>query len=372
MSDSKVNDAQSLVTDLQSGRMSRREFVKGAVALGMTAALANTLSISVAQAATPKRGGRMTLAMGHGSTNDNLDPALIENGWQWTAMFGICNTLIELSAKGDLVPSLAESWESSADLKTWRLNIRQGIEFHDGRKLTPIRGRWRSSSGDRRCRRSVAEGEGGCTREAHDQSQGVEQQPEEDRLSGSDAERAEEQHKSSLTYPETRYRQRNHLDDEYEWNHGEPTDESDLDADGVTGDGGGCHKGDLVDGGDKKDLAALLWMSSQATQPEMHSAEELPGTAVAENPPSYLGMFRGPQDQHQQAQRNDGDDEGEPCPLTEKTGAESETDECEQRQHHPSAEAFDGHRSEHGGGVAGLAPESAKHSWCRPGWKEDV
>jgi peptide/nickel transport system substrate-binding protein len=138
MSNSKVNDAQSLVTDLQSGRMSRRQFVKGAVALGMTAALANTLSISVAQAATPKQGGRMTLAMGHGSTNDNLDPALIENGWQWVAMFGICNTLIELSADGKLVPSLAESWESSEDLKTWRLNIRQGIEFHDGRKFTAI------------------------------------------------------------------------------------------------------------------------------------------------------------------------------------------------------------------------------------------
>jgi len=136
MSNSKVNDAQSLVSDFQSGRMSRRQFVKGAVALGLTATLANTLSVSVAQAAMPKQGGRMTLAMGHGSTNDNLDPALIENGWQWTAMFGICNTLIELSAKGDLVPSLAESWESSADLKTWRLKIRQGVEFHDGRKFT--------------------------------------------------------------------------------------------------------------------------------------------------------------------------------------------------------------------------------------------
>ena len=41
----------------------------------------------------------MTLAMGHGSTNDNLDPALIENGWQWTAMFGICNTLHLVSTR---------------------------------------------------------------------------------------------------------------------------------------------------------------------------------------------------------------------------------------------------------------------------------
>jgi len=136
MSNSREIDARRLVANFQSGRLSRREFVKAAVALGATAAFANTLSINVAQAATPKRGGRMTLAMGHGSTTDDLDPALIENGWQWTAMFGICNTLIELAADGNLVPSLAESWEPSADLKTWRFKIRQGVEFHDGRKLT--------------------------------------------------------------------------------------------------------------------------------------------------------------------------------------------------------------------------------------------
>jgi peptide/nickel transport system substrate-binding protein len=86
--------------------------------LGVTATLANTMAINVAEAATPKKGGRMTLAMGHGSTTDTLDPALIENGWQWVAMFGICNTLTELAADGELVPSLAESWETSSDLKT--------------------------------------------------------------------------------------------------------------------------------------------------------------------------------------------------------------------------------------------------------------
>jgi len=98
--------------------------------------IANTMPMNVAAAVTSKQGGRMTLAMGHGSTNDTLDPALIENGWQWVAMFGICNTLTELAADGRLVLSLAESWESSADLKTWRFKIREGIEFHDGRKLT--------------------------------------------------------------------------------------------------------------------------------------------------------------------------------------------------------------------------------------------
>ena len=150
MSVSKENDAKNLVENLQLGRISRRNFVKGAMALGVTATLANTMAINVAEAATPKKGGRMTLAMGHGSTTDTLDPAVIENGWQWVAMFGICNTLTELAADGELVPSLAESWEPSADLKTWRFKIRQGIEFHDGRKLTAkdVAGNFRYHTGE--------------------------------------------------------------------------------------------------------------------------------------------------------------------------------------------------------------------------------
>lgn len=150
MSNSKEHDAKKLVANLQLGRISRRDFAKGAMALGVTATLANTMSINVAEAATPKKGGRMTLAMGHGSTTDTLDPAVIENGWQWVAMFGICNTLTELAADGELVPSLAESWEPSADLKTWRFKIRQGIEFHDGRKLTAkdVAGNFRYHTGE--------------------------------------------------------------------------------------------------------------------------------------------------------------------------------------------------------------------------------
>ena len=78
----------------------------------------------------------MRLAMGHGSTTDTFDPAIIENGLQWVGMFALCNTITELAADGKLVPSLAESWESSPDAKVWRFKIRKGVEFHNGRTLT--------------------------------------------------------------------------------------------------------------------------------------------------------------------------------------------------------------------------------------------
>ena len=129
------NQWSGLEARLRDGAITRREFIGRATALGVTAALATTIATS-AVAATPKKGGHMRLAMGHGSTTDTFDPAIIENGLQWVGMFALCNTITELAADGKLVPSLAESWESSPDAKVWRFKIRKGVEFHNGRTLT--------------------------------------------------------------------------------------------------------------------------------------------------------------------------------------------------------------------------------------------
>jgi peptide/nickel transport system substrate-binding protein len=42
------------------------------------------------------------------------------------------NALIELDADFKQVPGLAESWDMSADGKTWTFKLRQGVTFHDG------------------------------------------------------------------------------------------------------------------------------------------------------------------------------------------------------------------------------------------------
>ncbi|MDR0435105.1 MAG: ABC transporter substrate-binding protein [Gracilibacteraceae bacterium] len=42
------------------------------------------------------------------------------------------NALIELDADFKQVPALAESWEMSADGKTWTFHLRSGVTFHDG------------------------------------------------------------------------------------------------------------------------------------------------------------------------------------------------------------------------------------------------
>ena len=68
-----------LIEEVQRGRISRREFLGRASALGI-ALTTGTALFNEARAAEPKKGGHMRLAMGHGSTTDDLNPAKIENG----------------------------------------------------------------------------------------------------------------------------------------------------------------------------------------------------------------------------------------------------------------------------------------------------
>jgi peptide/nickel transport system substrate-binding protein len=117
------------------GRISRRELLKRATALGVAAALPAALLAKEAQAATPKRGGRLRLGSGHGSTADSIDPSLFTSGYATLLCSAYLNRLTEVNSKGELVPELAESWEPSGDATEWSFALRKGVEFHNGKTL---------------------------------------------------------------------------------------------------------------------------------------------------------------------------------------------------------------------------------------------
>jgi len=73
----------------------------------------------------------------HGQTTDTLNPATWENGFVIAMTFAINGYLTEVGKDGSLQPGIAESWDSSPDASEWTFNLRKGITFHDGRKLTP-------------------------------------------------------------------------------------------------------------------------------------------------------------------------------------------------------------------------------------------
>ena len=118
------------------GKITRREFMAKMAVLGVAAALPLTLNEKTAEAATPKKGGILKLAMGHGSTTESYDPATLASGFQTVMTRAMNNTLTEIDPENKLVPSLAESWESTPDAAKWIFQIRKGVEFVNGRSLT--------------------------------------------------------------------------------------------------------------------------------------------------------------------------------------------------------------------------------------------
>ncbi|MCR9220618.1 MAG: ABC transporter substrate-binding protein [Alphaproteobacteria bacterium] len=119
-----------------ANKISRRDFLAGAAAVGALGA-AGTLGAPSARAATPKKGGHMRVGLGTGSTSDVLDPATFDTTFNQVLGYGtLRSSLTEVTPEGDIGPEIAESWEASPDAKTWVFKLRQGVEFHDGKSMT--------------------------------------------------------------------------------------------------------------------------------------------------------------------------------------------------------------------------------------------
>jgi peptide/nickel transport system substrate-binding protein len=113
--------------------MTRRGLLKSGIA--MTAAgLILPVGMAMAQAA-PKKGGVFRVGIGHGSSTDGYDPGLWDQLYVQTFAAARHNYLIEIAPDGNLVPEIAESWDS-ADGMTWVFKIRQGVSFHSGKPVT--------------------------------------------------------------------------------------------------------------------------------------------------------------------------------------------------------------------------------------------
>lgn len=131
-----VVKVKSIQQSFESGKMSRRAFMSGALALGVSLTSAS-LVVNRAEAATPKRGGSFRQAVTGGATTDVLDPGLILDQYMINLQSGqLRNNLTEIAANGELIPELAESWEVSPDAKVWHFKVRKGVEFSNGKSLT--------------------------------------------------------------------------------------------------------------------------------------------------------------------------------------------------------------------------------------------
>ena len=131
-----MKEVKTLQQMHRDGRINRRDFLKVMGALGFTAVAANELlTASTVLAASPQRGGTLRQALTGGSSSDRLDPATFLDSYMINVGMGqLRNNLSELDENNQLIPELAESWDTS-DGQNWVFNLRKGVEFHNGRSL---------------------------------------------------------------------------------------------------------------------------------------------------------------------------------------------------------------------------------------------
>jgi len=84
--------------------------------------------------ATPRRGG--TLHLGSFADIHGLDPAVTSDDLAASIIEELFAGLVDYDASAQIVPDLAERYETSDDGKVYRFFLRQGVRFHDGSELT--------------------------------------------------------------------------------------------------------------------------------------------------------------------------------------------------------------------------------------------
>src|SRR5262245_56689994 len=80
-----------------------------------------------------QRGG--VLQFGSRTDVSGLDAHRHNQNHQIHATAAMYDGLTDIDQRGNLVPSLAESWESNQELSAWTFRLRKGVLFHNGREV---------------------------------------------------------------------------------------------------------------------------------------------------------------------------------------------------------------------------------------------
>lgn len=80
----------------------------------------------------PKQGGTLRLLQ---DIPYSLDPLYMRNVYESTVLNQLFNGLLDLDDNLNIVPSIAKYWEISKDRKTYIFYLRDGVFFHNGRKV---------------------------------------------------------------------------------------------------------------------------------------------------------------------------------------------------------------------------------------------
>ncbi len=72
----------------------------------------------------------------YGSEPVTLDPALCADATSASYVVEIFSGLVTLNRELEVIPDIAQSWETSPDGRTYTFHLRHGVRFHNGKELT--------------------------------------------------------------------------------------------------------------------------------------------------------------------------------------------------------------------------------------------
>lgn len=84
---------------------------------------------------TPPAFAEKVLKVGVPANLNTLDPNKTKSGEEYLLNWLVYSSLISLDRSMSAQPDLAESWDSTSDLKTWTFRLRKGVKFHHGREF---------------------------------------------------------------------------------------------------------------------------------------------------------------------------------------------------------------------------------------------
>ncbi|PYG26598.1 ABC transporter substrate-binding protein [Pelagimonas varians] len=109
--------------------ISRRGLLASGAAAGVLAATGMPVRAQ-------QKGGTLRLGIAGANTSDSWDARTHSDSYMIMAAHGaVFDCLTEISASGELVGELAESWEATPDAKVWTFKLRTGVVFHNGKSF---------------------------------------------------------------------------------------------------------------------------------------------------------------------------------------------------------------------------------------------
>lgn len=115
------------------GPMDRRQFLKGAVLLGVSASSAGVLLSSCKEESDSEQVSTDVLRLHLSLDIDNLDPAFQTGRADFVVAFNIFQNLVAYKpGTFELANELAEEWSGSEDGLRWDFKLKEGIRFHGG------------------------------------------------------------------------------------------------------------------------------------------------------------------------------------------------------------------------------------------------